>query len=329
MMMKQNLRAILPLLILSDLANAFNTQPGHRRVRMPVLSTATSIKLSEENTAETATVQQLELGDGEDDESPSAPYFAEGQVGDSGGEEESDEEISGETSDIGVPESLDLDEDDDVENQPDDLTSVTSTASALLPRPPSSLPPQLSTVSTSPPVKLRFDPSNPTIITDITRLFVETDFGISLDSLDYGERLLSDSFVWISGNNLADGRTGILNRAEYLAAGRFFDIRRSFPDLDYRAYDFRIVNEGSTDGIEGGETSTNKSSKEDSKDLTPLEKLQAKQREDKTPLEKLNAGEVTVRFTTRTVGSFKGLPLRLRSKVLEPNGRLMKCPPSR
>ena len=291
---------------------------------MPVLSTTTSIKLSEENTAETATVQKLELGDCEDDaspQSPPAPIFPEGQGDDS--EERSGDFADG-ISDDGEPKSFDVVEEDEVgKNKPDGETSATA---ALLPRPPSSLPPQLSTVSTPPPVKLRFDTSNPTVITDITKLFVESDFGISLDSLDYGERLLSDSFVWISGNNLADGRTGILNRAEYLAAGRFFDIRRSFPDLDYRAYDFRIVNEGSTDGIEDGETSTKEGV---DKDLTPLEKLQAKQREDKTPLEKLNAGEVTVRFTTRTVGSFKGLPLRLRSKVLEPNGRLMKCPPSR
>jgi len=313
----KNLRAFLSLLFLGDPANAFNT--GHRRTRIPVLSTATSsIKLSEENTEETATVQQLEVGVVEDDVSPPAPISPEGLGDDS--EEESNEDIAEGISYDGEPKRYDLDEDDDDgENQ---LTSVTA---ALLPRPPSSLPPQLSTLSTSPPVKLRFDPSNPAITTDITRLFIETDFGISLDSIDYGERLLSDSFVWISGNNLADGRTGILNRAEYLAAGRFFDIRRSFPDLDYRAYDFRIVNEGSTDGIEDGETSKKEGV---DKDLTPLEKLQAKQREDKTPLEKLNAGEVTVRFTTRTVGSFKGKGLRLRSKVLEPNGRLMKCPPS-
>jgi hypothetical protein len=32
-----------------------------------------------------------------------------------------------------------------------------------------------------------------------------------------------------------------LNKEEYIAAGKFFDLRKTFPDLDYRAHDFRIV----------------------------------------------------------------------------------------
>ncbi|EJK54446.1 hypothetical protein THAOC_25924, partial [Thalassiosira oceanica] len=89
----KNLRAFLSLLFLGDPANAFNTHPGHRRARIPVLSTATSsIKLSEENTEETATVQQLEVGVVEDDVSPPAPISPEGLGDDS--EEESNEDIA-------------------------------------------------------------------------------------------------------------------------------------------------------------------------------------------------------------------------------------------
>lgn len=38
--------------------------------------------------------------------------------------------------------------------------------------------------------------------------------------------------------------------------------------------------------------------------------------------------EITVRFTTLVVGTFRGAPLRLRSKILEPNGKVMMCPPT-
>lgn len=34
-----------------------------------------------------------------------------------------------------------------------------------------------------------------------------------------------------------------LDKTDYLAAGRFFDLRKAFPDLDYRAHDFRVDEE--------------------------------------------------------------------------------------
>lgn len=107
--------------------------------------------------------------------------------------------------------------------------------------------------------------------------------------------LLSDTnFIWVSGNNINDGRTGILNKIEYLAAGRYFDLRSSFPDLDYRGHDFRIfVNE---------------------------------QREYQDDNDDRSIDEITVRFTTLTTGTFRGRPLKLRSKVIQPNGKMMNCP---
>jgi hypothetical protein len=58
---------------------------------------------------------------------------------------------------------------------------------------------------------------------------VVNDLGIQDPSL------LGDDFVWI-GPILEKP----LGKLDYLAAGKFFNIRSSFPDLDYRAHDFRV-----------------------------------------------------------------------------------------
>ena len=94
--------------------------------------------------------------------------------------------------------------------------------------------------------------------------------------------LLSDEFVYI-GPYIEP-----LNKEEYIAAGKFFDLRRTFPDLDYRAHDFRIVE--------------------------PEDTTESQSR------------TVTVRCTLRTVGTMRG-ELRLRNEVLPPNGQRMVCPP--
>ena len=47
--------------------------------------------------------------------------------------------------------------------------------------------------------------------------------------------LLDKDFIWIGP--LLDKPLG---KIDYLAAGKFFNIRSSFPDLDYRAHDFRV-----------------------------------------------------------------------------------------
>jgi hypothetical protein len=77
-------------------------------------------------------------------------------------------------------------------------------------------------------VPVGFEPTAAGLIRQARRV-LSSDLGI-LDS-----SLLSEDFCWI-------GPFGDqpLSKTEYLAAGRFFDIRAAFPDLDYRAHDFRI-----------------------------------------------------------------------------------------
>lgn len=116
----------------------------------------------------------------------------------------------------------------------------------------------------------------------------------------YSSSLISDTnFMWVSGNNINDGRTGILNKKEYLAAGRYFDLRSSFPDLEYRAHDFRVFIDE-----EGGYSGGQRESFDGGSD------------------------KITVRFTTLVTGTFRGSSLKLRSKVMEPNGKVMNCPPT-
>jgi len=199
---------------------------------------------------------------------------------------------------------------------------------------------------------LSFDPSDPSTLISITKSFIATDFGIQTEQIPtyftgpkkansdenlsdafpsssslsvrlpstssssessttassssfpfYGASLLADSCLWISGNNLNDGRTGILNKNEYLAAGRFFNLRGSFPDLEYRPTDFRVYYDEADEY-------------DDSRD--------SKQSDESTK----NMKEITIRFTTHTTGTFRGKPLRLRSKLIPPNGKVMKCPPT-
>ena len=74
-----------------------------------------------------------------------------------------------------------------------------------------------------------FDPSPDGLIRQAMRV-VATDFGLLEPSL------LDDlQFEW-----LGPYVDKPLDKTDYLAAGRFFDIRKAFPDLNYRAHDFRI-----------------------------------------------------------------------------------------
>jgi len=72
-----------------------------------------------------------------------------------------------------------------------------------------------------------FDPSPEGLIAR-AKMVIASDLGVQ------NGNLLSSDFIWI-GPFLDQP----LNRVEYLAAGRFFDLRASFPDLDYRAHDYR------------------------------------------------------------------------------------------
>ena len=73
-----------------------------------------------------------------------------------------------------------------------------------------------------------FDASPEGLITR-SKVVMASDLGLQ------NGNLLADSFLWIGP--LLDTP---LNKVDYLAAGRFFDLRSTFPDLDYRAHDYRI-----------------------------------------------------------------------------------------
>ena len=119
--------------------------------------------------------------------------------------------------------------------------------------------PQLSSPSTS----------DPEVLVEYAKEVIASDLGIK------NSKLLSENFIWI-GPTLEKP----LGKIDYLAAGKFFNLRSAFPDLDYRAHDFRI----------------------DAND------------------------PYTVRCTSRPIGTMRG-SLRLRNKVVEPNGQQWRGPP--
>ena len=88
--------------------------------------------------------------------------------------------------------------------------------SAVQPRPPS-VPPPAS--------------NEPEALFSRAKAIVASDLGLRDPSI------LADDFTWVGPSVVT---TGPLNRDEYLAAGQFFDLRKAFPDLDYRAHDFRL-----------------------------------------------------------------------------------------
>lgn len=113
-----------------------------------------------------------------------------------------------------------------------------------------------------------------------------------------------------------------------MAAGRYFDLRKSFPDLEYRAHDFRVFyDEAEIYSDDGKKQQPLLLSDDDSSGGgTPIERLQ---RAGRGGGGSSGGAEITVRFTTMVTGTFRGAPLRLRSMILEPNGKVMKCPPTR
>ncbi len=97
-----------------------------------------------------------------------------------------------------------------------DVSTITrqSTQSDLGPRPP--------------PLGELFDPTSDALIAK-ARVIIATDLGIQ------DPAVLADDFLWI--RPLAEKPLG---KVDYLAAGIFFNLRSTFPDLDFRAHDFRI-----------------------------------------------------------------------------------------
>ena len=83
-------------------------------------------------------------------------------------------------------------------------------------------------IPSPPPSEDTFDPTPDALIAK-ARVILATDFGIQDPSV------LCPDFIWI--RPLAEKPLG---KVDYLAAGKFFDLRSTFPDLDYRAHDYRV-----------------------------------------------------------------------------------------
>ena len=172
-------------------------------------------------------------------------------------------------------------------DQADKGGQVKTTASAIAekdrpkmePHPPDEAPPIF--------VPRPYDPENPEAIFDNARMFIESDLGLR------SPNLLADDDKFVHITPKVD-EIGPQNKKEYLAAGRFFDLRSTFPDLDYRAHDFRLVDELDEEGAFGSERQNNNT--------------------------------VSVRLTLRATGTMTN-ELRLRRKTLPPTDAKMICPP--
>lgn len=87
----------------------------------------------------------------------------------------------------------------------------------------------------------KFDPTPENLISK-ARVVIATDLGIQDPSVLSDDDNGSNQFLWI--RPLADKPLG---RIDFVAAGKFFNLRGAFPNLDWRAHDFRIdVNDPST-----------------------------------------------------------------------------------
>lgn len=75
------------------------------------------------------------------------------------------------------------------------------------------------------------NPTEPESLFSKARTIINTDFGLQDPSL-----LDNDNFIWYGPSLYGKG----LTKDDYLAASNFFNLRETFPDLDYRAHDFRI-----------------------------------------------------------------------------------------
>ena len=105
---------------------------------------------------------------------------------------------------------------DNLPNPFADNNNDISDNSRVQPRPPTT-PPSIS--------------NEPDALFSRAKAIVASDLGLRDPSI------LAQDFEWVGPNVVS---TGTLNREEYLAAGQFFNLRKAFPDLDYRAHDFRL-----------------------------------------------------------------------------------------
>ena len=103
-------------------------------------------------------------------------------------------------------------------------SSNSNSVSLIPPKPPSSIPPPSANLV-----------NNPEALFAKAKTVLNADLGVADPSL-----LADDAnFVYIGGAPNSLGQ--VLSKQDYLAAAQFFGLREAFPDLDYRAHDFRIV----------------------------------------------------------------------------------------
>jgi hypothetical protein len=135
------------------------------------------------------------------------------------------------------------------------------------------------------PVPPPFDGTTEEGLIQQAQRVVQADLGLADSTLLDNER-----FVWIGPNVDVP-----LSKTDYLAAGRFFNLRGAFPDWNWRAHDFRLVRPKIRSNTNDNETTR-------------------------------NTGTRTVRCTCRVTGTMRG-ELRLRSGVLAPTGNTLIGPP--
>jgi len=87
------------------------------------------------------------------------------------------------------------------------------------------------------PVQPRPPSGPPPISNEAEALFGRAKAIIASDLGLRDPSILADDFTWVGPNVVT---TGPLTKEEYMAAGQFFNLRKAFPDLDYRAHDFRL-----------------------------------------------------------------------------------------
>jgi hypothetical protein len=104
----------------------------------------------------------------------------------------------------------------------------------------------------------------------------------TVEDIAAGRTIYEDRFQYINAQLEIP-----LSKTDYITAGRYFNLRNTFPDFNYRPYDFRIVNNNNNN----------------------------------------NANIVTIRCTCRCTGTMRGELRLRNNLILAPTGITMRCPP--
>eukprot|EP00586_Coscinodiscus_wailesii_P017557 CAMPEP_0172500554 /NCGR_PEP_ID=MMETSP1066-20121228/139999_1 /TAXON_ID=671091 /ORGANISM="Coscinodiscus wailesii, Strain CCMP2513" /LENGTH=829 /DNA_ID=CAMNT_0013274845 /DNA_START=125 /DNA_END=2611 /DNA_ORIENTATION=- len=109
------------------------------------------------------------------------------------------------------------------------ITSLSSESASSSPSfPKINFPNPFSGTTSTDPSNLDVELEQPNTLFDRARAVIAADFKDPF--------LLDEDFIWISPELYGRG----LNKDDYVAACNFFNLRGTFPDLDYRAHDFRL-----------------------------------------------------------------------------------------